>query len=188
MQQPSVPSVALVGGSSAPPPYPTGGRKRSFSVMCGEEAEEALIRKVDILNMDQSKLQGVSDSSVAIMVAMKEFLNKLCKAVPKGLVSPVSELVVSILHELVVAPPVITPLIALLPPQLMPVLLSLHPPATFTPCHLLSLALPQVPPNIVSPFTPDVEAKARRSAAKLLCTHRNLLMAANNDNLQSVLG
>lgn len=175
-QQPNALQVPGVSATS-PAAIVNRGRKRSFSIMTGEEAEEVLVRRVHSLKVDPSALHGVPNGAVSIMVVMKIFLSKLCLAVPRGLVSPVSELVVAILQELVVAPVVLTPLIALLPSKLLPILLALHPPATFTPCHLLALALPQTPANSPSPLTPAMEASARRAAAKLLCSHRNFVLS-----------
>uniref|UniRef100_A0A6A7G5M8 Mediator of RNA polymerase II transcription subunit 24 n=3 Tax=Hirondellea gigas TaxID=1518452 RepID=A0A6A7G5M8_9CRUS len=159
----------------------TGGwpsRKRSFSIMSGEVAEDQLLKQIGILQVDPSSIRGLSSSSVSIMVAMQTLLIKLCRVVPKGVVSPVSELVVSLLEQFVVAPSIVAPLLTLLPSNLLPILVALHPPSTFTPCHLLALALPVPHSSFPSPLAPAQESAARRAAAKLLCTHRNFVHAA----------
>ncbi|KAA0201263.1 hypothetical protein HAZT_HAZT009479 [Hyalella azteca] len=183
------------GGDAGSNPSFNITRKRSYAVMNEEDSDERLLRRIGSLALDPSSLSGISREGLALMVAVQNLLSALLRAVPNGVVSPVSELVVAFLLELLAAPPIVSPLLTLLPPNLLSVLLAIHPPNTFTPSHLLALALPvpsppsSVPfPCLPSPLTHSQEAAARRAAAKLLCTHRNFLLAAANSHHQAVLG
>lgn len=113
-----------------------------------------------------------------------------------GVVSPVTQLVVNILHELIAAPYSHT-LLTLTPPALLPNLVPLlSPPDAFTYAELLAITAPKSPsqPDTAREFvgdfigaqTPAQAAGARRAAAKLLCVQRNLSLA-NESVLQPVL-
>ena len=103
------------------------------------------------------------------------------------MVSPVSQLVVNILHELIGAPYSHT-LLTLTPPALLPNLVPLlSKPDAFTYAELLAITSPKPPVNpevskdfagdLIGAQTPAQAAGARRAAAKLLCVQRNLALA-----------
>lgn len=106
-----------------------------------------------------------------------------------GVVSPVTQLVVNILHELIAAPYSHT-LLTLTPPALLPNLVPLlSPPDTFTYAELLAITAPKAPSHndmttrefagdLIGAQTPAQAAGARRAAAKLLCVARNLSLAS----------
>ena len=168
------------GPASALPSHivsPNQAKKRSHSIMIDDKLEEDLLRQSSTLTVDPGCLKNLNENAVALMVALQDFLFKLSQAVPKGVVNPVSEFVVCVLQEFVAAPSVIAPLLNLMPTNMLSVLLTLHPPDTFTPSQLLTLALPGPSPCLPSPLTPGQEAASRRAAAKLLCIHRNLILA-----------
>lgn len=107
-----------------------------------------------------------------------------------GVVSPVTQLVVNILHELIAAPYSHT-LLTLTPPALLPNLVPLlSPPDAFTYVELLAITAPKAPsqPELAREFlgdaigaqTPAQAAGARRAAAKLLCVQRNLSLASES--------
>ncbi|KAF2350474.1 Mediator complex subunit Med24 N-terminal [Trinorchestia longiramus] len=192
--------LAAAWAAALPPPPTTVGeaatsqnptvnptRKRSFAVMSEEDSDERLLRRMGTLALDPSSLSGISREGVGLMIAVQTLLNALMTSLPNGVVSPVTELVVALLQELLAAPVLLSPLLTLLPPNLLSVLLALYPPTTFTPSHLLSLALPTPSTSLPSPLTPSQEAAARRAAAKILCTHRNFVLAAESTQHQAVV-
>lgn len=110
--------------------------------------------------------------------------------------SPVTQLVVNILHELIAAPYSHT-LLTLTPPALLPNLVPLlSPPDAFTYAELLAITAPKAPSqpdpsrefvgDFVGAQTPAQAAGARRAAAKLLCVQRSLALA-NESALEPVL-
>ncbi|XP_071527120.1 mediator of RNA polymerase II transcription subunit 24-like isoform X2 [Panulirus ornatus] len=139
---------------------------------------------------------GLTKDGTSLLVAVQSLLMLMTQVSRAGVVSPVSQLVVNILHELIAAPYSHT-LLTLTPPALLPNLVPLlSPPDAFTYAELLAITAPKAPSQpdpsreFVSDFvgaqTPAQAAGARRAAAKLLCVQRSLALA-NESALEPVL-
>ncbi|CAL4069294.1 unnamed protein product, partial [Meganyctiphanes norvegica] len=127
---------------------------------------------------------GLATNAQALLTATNHLL-KLCAQVSRaGVVSPVQQLITHILMELVSAPNTV-PLLALLPPTLLPNLLPLlSPPQTFSYSQLLLCTMPPRDNSLesgtdnMSDFlsgpTPGQAAGLRRTAAKLICLQRSI--------------
>ncbi|XP_050712890.1 mediator of RNA polymerase II transcription subunit 24-like isoform X2 [Eriocheir sinensis] len=133
---------------------------------------------------------GLTKDGTSLLVAVQSLLTLMTQVSRAGVVSPVTQLVVNILHELIAAPYSHT-LLTLTPPALLPNLVPLlSPPDAFTYVELLAITAPKVPsqPELAREFlgdaigaqTPAQAAGARRAAAKLLCVQRNLSLASES--------
>ncbi|KAK8738535.1 hypothetical protein OTU49_003924 [Cherax quadricarinatus] len=139
---------------------------------------------------------GLTKDGTSLLVAVQSLLMLMTQVSRAGVVSPVSQLVVNILHELIAAPYSHT-LLTLTPPALLPNLVPLlSPPDAFTYAELLAITAPKPPSqpdtarefvgNFVGAQTPAQAAGARRAAAKLLCVQHNLTLA-NESALELVI-
>ncbi|KAG0709114.1 Mediator of RNA polymerase II transcription subunit 24 [Chionoecetes opilio] len=133
---------------------------------------------------------GLTKDGTSLLVAVQSLLTLMTQVSRAGVVSPVTQLVVNILHELIAAPYSHT-LLTLTPPALLPNLVPLlSPPDAFTYAELLAITAPKPPsqPEVGREFvgdaigaqTPSQAAGARRAAAKLLCVQRNLSLASES--------
>ncbi|KAG7166653.1 AP-3 complex subunit beta-1-like 1 [Homarus americanus] len=128
---------------------------------------------------------GLTKDGTSLLAAVQSLLKLMTQASDKGcivsqagVVSPVSQLVVDILHELIAAPYNHT-LLTLTPPALLPNLVPLlSSPDAFTYAELLAITAPKPASqpdtarefvgNFIGAQTPAQAAGARRAAAKLL--------------------
>ncbi|XP_068245163.1 mediator of RNA polymerase II transcription subunit 24 isoform X2 [Palaemon carinicauda] len=131
---------------------------------------------------------GLSKDGTSLLVAVESLLKLMTQVSRAGVVSPVSQLVVNILHELIGAPYSHT-LLTLTPPALLPNLVPLlSEPDSFTYAQLLAITSPKASCNsdgikefagdLIDAQTPAQAAGARRAAAKLLCVQRNLALSS----------
>ncbi|XP_066984898.1 mediator of RNA polymerase II transcription subunit 24-like isoform X3 [Macrobrachium rosenbergii] len=185
VQQPSVKSepgatVSLTNGGLSCP------RKRTYHDRELEEMEANLQLHSGELAIPRGT-PGLSRDGTSLLVAVESLLKLMTQVSRAGVVSPVSQLVVNILHELIGAPYSHT-LLTLTPPALLPNLVPLLSKAdAFTYAQLLAITSPKasVLPDVTKDFagdligaqTPAQAAGARRAAAKLLCVQRNLALS-----------
>ncbi|XP_042226337.1 mediator of RNA polymerase II transcription subunit 24-like [Homarus americanus] len=138
---------------------------------------------------------GLTKDGTSLLAAVQSLLKLMTQVSQAGVVSPVSQLVVDILHELIAAPYNHT-LLTLTPPALLPNLVPLlSSPDAFTYAELLAITAPKPASqpdtarefvgNFIGAQTPAQAAGARRAAAKLLCVQRNLCLS-NESSLEPV--
>ncbi|XP_045593390.1 mediator of RNA polymerase II transcription subunit 24 [Procambarus clarkii] len=179
-------SVTVIGGVN---------RKRTYH----DRELEDLECNLQLHSMDLAIARGtpgLTKDGTSLLVAVQSLLMLMTQVSRAGVVSPVSQLVVNILHELIAAPYSHT-LLTLTPPALLPNLVPLlSPPDAFTYAELLAITAPKPSPqtdtarefvgNFIGAQTPAQAAGARRAAAKLLCVQRNLILA-NESALEPVV-
>ncbi|MPC10765.1 Mediator of RNA polymerase II transcription subunit 24 [Portunus trituberculatus] len=166
-----------------------GSRKRTYHDRELEDLESDLqLHSADLAIARGTP--GLTKDGTSLLVAVQSLLTLMTQVSRAGVVSPVTQLVVNILHELIAAPYSHT-LLTLTPPALLPNLVPLlSPPDAFTYAELLAITAPKAPslPEIGKEFvgdsigaqTPAQAAGARRAAAKLLCVQRNLCLASES--------
>lgn len=166
-----------------------GSRKRTYHDRELEDLESNLqLHSADLAIARGTP--GLTKDGTSLLVAVQSLLTLMTQVSRAGVVSPVTQLVVNILHELIAAPYSHT-LLTLTPPALLPNLVPLlSPPDAFTYAELLAITAPKAPsqPEIGREFsgdsigaqTPAQAAGARRAAAKLLCVQRNLSLASES--------
>ncbi|KAK8397732.1 hypothetical protein O3P69_004486 [Scylla paramamosain] len=166
-----------------------GSRKRTYHDRELEDLESNLqLHSADLAIARGTP--GLTKDGTSLLVAVQFLLTLMTQVSRAGVVSPVTQLVVNILHELIAAPYSHT-LLTLTPPALLPNLVPLlSPPDAFTHAELLAITAPKAPslPEMGKEFvgdsigaqTPAQAAGARRAAAKLLCVQRNLSLASES--------
>ncbi|XP_064099210.1 mediator of RNA polymerase II transcription subunit 24-like isoform X2 [Macrobrachium nipponense] len=178
--EPGTASSTMTGGTG-------NSRKRTYHDRELEEMEANLQLHSGELAIPRGT-PGLSRDGTSLLVAVESLLKLMTQVSRAGVVSPVSQLVVNILHELIGAPYSHT-LLTLTPPALLPNLVPLlSEPDSFTYAQLLAITSPKAVDtlegikefagDLIDAQTPAQAAGARRAAAKLLCVQRNLTLSA----------
>ncbi|XP_042863132.1 mediator of RNA polymerase II transcription subunit 24-like isoform X2 [Penaeus japonicus] len=189
VQQPAVKpepgsTISMVMGATAGGPFNT--RKRTYHDRVLDDLESSLQAHSVELAIARGT-PGLTKDGTSLLVAVQSLLLLMTQVSRAGVVSPVTRLVVNILHELIAAPYSHT-LLTLTPPALLPNLVPLlSPPDAFTFAELLAITAPKptcqsgLAKDFIGDFigaqTPAQAAGARRAAAKLLCVQRNLALS-----------
>ncbi|KAK7084724.1 hypothetical protein SK128_007761 [Halocaridina rubra] len=158
-------------------------RKRTYNDRELEEMEANLQAHSGELSIHRGT-PGLSKDGISLLVAVESLLKLMTQVSRAGVVSPTSQLVVNILHELIGSPYSHT-LLTLTPPALLPNLVPLLSSTdAFTYGQLLAATAPKSPAqsdfsgDLIGNQTPAQAAGARRAAAKLLCVQRNLALSS----------
>lgn len=189
VQQPPVkpePGSTMSMVMGATPGGPSNYRKRTYHDRILDDLESSLQAHSVELAIARGT-PGLTKDGTSLLVAVQSLLLLMTQVSRAGVVSPVTRLVVNILHELIAAPYSHT-LLTLTPPALLPNLVPLlSPPDAFTYAELLAITAPKptcqsgLAKDFIGDFigaqTPAQAAGARRAAAKLLCVQRNLALA-----------
>ncbi|CAL4157800.1 unnamed protein product, partial [Meganyctiphanes norvegica] len=168
------------------------GSKRSYHDRQLEELEASLqLHSIELAICHTSP--QLTKSATTLCVALHSLFKLMTQVSRVGVMSPVVQLLVNFLHELVCMPNNQT-LLSLTPPALLPNLVPLlAPPNAFNYNHLLAMTAPRMQgsdyltsgssssfdlmKDVIGAPTPAQAAGARRAAAKLLCVQRNISLA-----------
>ncbi|XP_076067943.1 mediator complex subunit 24 isoform X2 [Oratosquilla oratoria] len=198
LQQPTTP-IKSEPGTSTPAFVPQGGGgggvKRTYHDREMEDLQTTLHQHSAELAICGG-LNELGRDATALLVAVHSLLKLMTQVSRSGVMSPVTQMMTTFLHQLVCAPDSHI-MLTLVPPSLVPNLIPLlTPPYDFSYPELLDLSAPKpLSSSINSPTTvlgtgsdigvlgtqtPAQAAGSRRAAAKLLCVQRNLLLASHS--------